>query len=125
MIIRKLLLGASIAAVASSAAFAADLIIPTTPQPIMQTSSGFDWEGLYIGARAGALFADDVTVGAVGAVAGVNFIPADPILAGRHPMLSGRRATAEEVAAAIAHLASPEAGSTTGTAYLMDGGAAA
>lgn len=50
---------------------------------------------------------------------------ADPARLARHPMLSGRRATAEEVAAAIAHLASPEAGSTTGTAYLLDGGAAA
>ncbi|HWJ62917.1 MAG TPA: SDR family NAD(P)-dependent oxidoreductase [Acidimicrobiales bacterium] len=43
----------------------------------------------------------------------------------RHPMLSGRRATAAEVAAAVAHLASEESGSTTGLAYLLDGGAAA
>ena len=82
MFVRSLAIGVSAAALMVGGAQAADLIIPTTPQPIMQTSSGFDWEGLYIGARAGALFADDVTVGAVGAVAGVNFIPADPILLG-------------------------------------------
>lgn len=43
----------------------------------------------------------------------------------RHPMLTGRRATAEEVAAAVAHLAAPEAGSTTGAVLVVDGGAAA
>lgn len=43
----------------------------------------------------------------------------------RHPMLTGRRATAEEIAAAIDHLASPEAGSTTGAVLRIDGGAAA
>lgn len=49
----------------------------------------------------------------------------DPSRFDRHPMLSGRRATAAEVAAAVVHLASDEAGSTTGLAYLLDGGAAA
>ncbi|MFB4277375.1 SDR family NAD(P)-dependent oxidoreductase [Nonomuraea sp. MTCD27] len=38
----------------------------------------------------------------------------------RQPM--GRLVSAEEVAAAIAYLASPEAGSTTGTALAVDGG---
>jgi NAD(P)-dependent dehydrogenase (short-subunit alcohol dehydrogenase family) len=50
---------------------------------------------------------------------------ADPARLGRHPMLIGRKATADEVAAAVAHLASPEAGATTGTVLLVDGGAAA
>ena len=36
----------------------------------------------------------------------------------------GRLVTAEEVAAAIVHLASPAAGSTTGTALPVDGGMA-
>lgn len=43
----------------------------------------------------------------------------------RHPMLLGRLATADEIAAAIAFLASPESGSTTGTVLAIDGGAAA
>ncbi|MGI5287250.1 SDR family NAD(P)-dependent oxidoreductase [Nonomuraea polychroma] len=41
-------------------------------------------------------------------------------LSARQPM--GRLVSAEEVAAAIAYLASPEAGSTTGTALAVDGG---
>ncbi|WP_035839789.1 SDR family NAD(P)-dependent oxidoreductase [Kitasatospora azatica] len=43
-------------------------------------------------------------------------------LNGRQP--TGRLVTAEEVAAAIAYLASPAAGSTTGTALAVDGGMA-
>lgn len=43
-------------------------------------------------------------------------------LSGRQP--TGRLVTAEEVAAAIAYLASPAAGSTTGTALAVDGGMA-
>jgi meso-butanediol dehydrogenase / (S,S)-butanediol dehydrogenase / diacetyl reductase len=50
---------------------------------------------------------------------------ADPGRLARHPMLIGRKATADEVAAAVAHLASPEAGATTGAVLLLDGGAAA
>jgi 2-keto-3-deoxy-L-fuconate dehydrogenase len=41
-------------------------------------------------------------------------------LTARQPM--GRLVTAEEVAAAIAYLASPLAGATTGTALAVDGG---
>ena len=41
-------------------------------------------------------------------------------LSARQPM--GRLVTAEEVAAAIAYLASPLAGATTGTALAVDGG---
>jgi NAD(P)-dependent dehydrogenase (short-subunit alcohol dehydrogenase family) len=43
----------------------------------------------------------------------------------RHPSLIGRKVTADEVAAAVVHLASPEAGSTTGAVLRVDGGAAA
>lgn len=43
-------------------------------------------------------------------------------LSGRQP--TGRLVTSEEVAAAIAYLASPAAGSTTGTALAVDGGMA-
>jgi NAD(P)-dependent dehydrogenase (short-subunit alcohol dehydrogenase family) len=50
---------------------------------------------------------------------------ADPDRLGRHPSLIGRMVTADEVAAAVAHLASPEAGSTTGAVLRIDGGAAA
>lgn len=41
-------------------------------------------------------------------------------LCARQPM--GRLVTADEVAAAVAHLASPSSGSTTGTALAVDGG---
>ncbi|MEU3996950.1 SDR family oxidoreductase [Streptomyces fungicidicus] len=43
-------------------------------------------------------------------------------LEGRQP--TGRLVTAQEVAAAVVHLASPAAGSTTGTALAVDGGMA-
>ena len=82
MAIRSLLLGASIAVVASVSAQAADLIIPTTPEPIYE-AAGFSWDGLYAGIEAGGIFADDVdTTGLVGGVVGVNFTVADPILVG-------------------------------------------
>jgi outer membrane immunogenic protein len=93
MFVRSLAIGVSAAALMVGGAQAADLIIPTTPQPIYQPSAGFDWEGLYIGARLGGQFVgdlagdyagnlDNVTNGVVGAAVGVNFIPADPILLG-------------------------------------------
>jgi outer membrane immunogenic protein len=91
MFVRSLAIGVSAAALMVGGAQAADLIIPTTPQPIME-SYGFDWEGLYIGARVGGQFvgttgyvtapAAATTNGVIGAVAGVNFIPADPLLVG-------------------------------------------
>ncbi|MDF2798743.1 MAG: hypothetical protein K0R85_1487 [Devosia sp.] len=82
MAIRSLLLGASIAVVASVGAQAADLIIPTTPEPIYE-AAGFSWDGLYAGIEAGGIFADDVdTTGLVGGIVGVNFTVADPIVVG-------------------------------------------
>nr|MBF0685521.1 outer membrane beta-barrel protein [Pseudomonas sp.] len=82
MAIRSLLLGASIAVVASVGAQAADLIIPTTPEPIYE-AAGFSWDGLYAGIEAGGIFADgDDTTGLVGGIVGVNFTVADPIVVG-------------------------------------------
>jgi outer membrane immunogenic protein len=92
MFVRSLSLGVAAAALLAGGAQAADLIIPTTPQPIYE-AAGFDWEGLYIGARAGgqwtgsdaSLYAGtpvNTTSGVLGAAVGVNFIPMDPILLG-------------------------------------------
>ncbi|MET3897081.1 outer membrane immunogenic protein [Devosia sp. UYZn731] len=86
MFVRSLSLGVAAVALLSSGAMAADLIIPTTPQPIYE-SAGFSWDGLYAGVEAGGVFADDVagvsnSRGLVGAVVGVNFTVADPIVLG-------------------------------------------
>ncbi|KKB78020.1 hypothetical protein VW35_12985 [Devosia soli] len=92
MFVRSLSLGVAAAAVMVGGAQAADLIIPTTPQPIYE-SAGFDWEGLYAGARIGAQWVGtndygnipagaSITQGVVGAAVGVNFIPVDPFLLG-------------------------------------------
>src|SRR5690606_937144 len=55
MFVRSLTLGVAAAALLVGGAQAADLIIPTTPQPIYE-AAGFDWEGLYVGVRAGGQF---------------------------------------------------------------------
>ena len=92
MFVRSLALGISAAAVMVGGAQAADLIIPTTPEPIY-APAGFDWEGLYIGARLGGQFVgaagaayggatSSTTYGVIGAAVGVNFIPVDPVLLG-------------------------------------------
>ena len=86
MFVRSLAIGVSAAALMVGGAQAADLIIPTTPQPVY-TPAGFDWEGLYAGARIGGSFADDVAGvnvngGVIGAAVGVNFLPMDPFLVG-------------------------------------------
>ena len=95
MFVRSLAIGVSAAALMVGGAQAADLIIPTTPQPVY-TPAGFDWEGLYVGARiGGAWIGEGNTYGSVvnggtgnagaftlGAAAGVNFIPVDPFLLG-------------------------------------------
>lgn len=90
MFVRSLSLGVAAAALMVGGAQAADLIIPTTPQPIY-APAGFDWEGLYVGARVGGQFtganpygnqAINTTSGVLGAAVGVNFIPVDPVLLG-------------------------------------------
>ncbi len=92
MFVRSLSVGVAAAALMVGGAHAADLIIPTTPQPIY-APAGFDWEGLYVGARVGGQFiganagtygaaSNSTTYGVVGAAVGVNFIPVDPILLG-------------------------------------------
>lgn len=92
MFVRSLAIGASAAALMVGGAHAADLIIPTTPQPVYE-AAGFDWEGLYVGARIGGQWTNDngnyvnSNVGSqtnlvLGAAAGVNFIPVDPLLLG-------------------------------------------
>lgn len=85
MFVRSLSLGVAAVALLSSGAMAADLIIPTTPQPIYE-SAGFSWDGLYAGVEAGGLFNDGIgnndTRGLIGAVVGVNFTVADPIVLG-------------------------------------------
>nr|WP_314257110.1 hypothetical protein [uncultured Devosia sp.] len=86
MLVRSLALGVAAVALLSSAANAADLIIPTSPEPIYE-AAGFDWEGLYAGARIGGVFADDAlgdteTNLSLGGAVGVNFLPADAFLLG-------------------------------------------
>jgi outer membrane immunogenic protein len=87
MFVRSLSLGVAAAALLASGAQAADLFIPTTPEPIYE-SAGFSWDGLYAGVNLGAQFFDDegldvdTTQLLLGAAVGVNFIVADPILLG-------------------------------------------
>ncbi|HEY0034373.1 MAG TPA: hypothetical protein VGB81_14005 [Devosia sp.] len=89
MFVRSLSLGVAAAALLVGGAQAADLIIPTTPQPIYE-SAGFSWDGLYVGIEAGGLFNDfgagslpsDTTQGVIGGIVGVNFTVADPIIVG-------------------------------------------
>ena len=94
MFVRSLSIGVAAVALMASGAQAADLIIPTTPEPIYE-SAGFSWDGLYAGVQVGGVFTDivavdgagvvvddDLTFGVVGAHVGANFIVADPILVG-------------------------------------------
>ena len=83
MVIRCFTCGVAAIALLSSTAQAADLIIPTTPAPIME-SAGFSWDGLYAGVQFGGLFyaAPTMAYGNIGIHAGVNFIVADPIMLG-------------------------------------------
>jgi outer membrane immunogenic protein len=81
MTLRALLVGVSIAALGTAAASAADLYIPTTPQPIYE-AAGFDWDGLYAGVRVGGESYNNIGYGVIGGAIGVNFIPVDPFLLG-------------------------------------------
>ncbi|KQN76961.1 porin family protein [Devosia sp. Leaf64] len=69
------------ALLSTAAVSAADLIIPTSPEPIYE-AGGFSWEGLYVGARAGGQWFTASTYGVVGGVAGFNFMPADSVVLG-------------------------------------------
>lgn len=80
MFVRSVFLGVAAALIVGGAQ-AADLLIPTTPQPIYE-AAGFSWNGLYAGFHGGAQFDELLTVGVIGAHAGVNFIVAEPILLG-------------------------------------------
>jgi outer membrane immunogenic protein len=82
MFVRSLSLGVAAAALLVGGAQAADLIIPTTPQPIYE-SAGFSWDGLYAGVNLGGQFSDDDDAQfLLGGAVGVNFMVADPILLG-------------------------------------------
>jgi outer membrane immunogenic protein len=74
-------------ALVSSSAFAADLIIPTTPQPIIVTSSGFAWDGFYAGVQGGGIWSNNTGVsnsgsGILGAHVGYNYVVSAPFLVG-------------------------------------------
>ena len=58
MFVRSLSLGVAAAALLVGGAQAADLIIPTTPQPIYE-AAGFSWDGMYAGVNLGGQFAED------------------------------------------------------------------
>lgn len=87
MIVRSLTLGVAAVALMTAGAQAADLIIPTTPEPIYE-SAGFSWDGMYAGVNLGAQFSDDegldidTTQILLGGAVGVNFTVADPIILG-------------------------------------------
>ena len=86
MFVRSLSLGVAAAALLVGGAQAADLIIPTTPQPIYE-SAGFSWDGLYAGVNLGGQFSEDGVGDSssqflLGGAVGVNFMVADPILLG-------------------------------------------
>ena len=82
MFVRSISLGVVAAALMASGAHAADLMIPTTPAPMLAETSGFAWDGLYAGVQGGGDWFDDATRGTIGGVVGVNYIVADPILLG-------------------------------------------
>jgi outer membrane immunogenic protein len=89
MFVRSLTLGVAAVALMASGAQAADLFIPTTPEPIIVSEPSFGWDGLYAGVEAGGFFYDDAdgstpgdTFGVIGGVVGANFIAFDPILVG-------------------------------------------
>ena len=82
MFVRSLTLGVAAVALMASGAQAADLFVPTTPEPVYTAPAAFSWEGLYTGVELGGFFYDDETYGVVGGIVGANFIPVDPILVG-------------------------------------------
>jgi len=91
MFVRSLSIGVAAVAIMASGAQAADLFIPTAPQPIYE-AAGFSWDGLYAGVQVGGVFTNideaapgtetDLSFGVIGAHVGANFTVADPILVG-------------------------------------------
>ena len=77
---RKLALATAAIALTGSAAMAADLYIPETPMPIVE-SAGVGFEGLYAGVQLGGYYEDEDTQLMIGGVIGYNFASA-PVLAG-------------------------------------------
>ncbi|MDP3316311.1 MAG: hypothetical protein Q8M47_09625 [Devosia sp.] len=78
---RKLALATAAFALTGSAAMAADLYIPETPMPIVE-SAGVGFEGLYAGVQLGGFGAENAdTTALVGGVVGYNFA-VSPILVG-------------------------------------------
>jgi outer membrane immunogenic protein len=79
--LRSIVIAAAAVAATGSAALAADLSIPSTPAPIVE-SAGVGFEGLYAGVQLGGYFAEDSDTQAVlGGVIGYNFT-ADSLLVG-------------------------------------------
>jgi outer membrane immunogenic protein len=79
--LRTLVLAAVAVAATGSAAVAADLLVPATPAPIVE-SANVGFEGLYAGVQLGGSFVEDVDTQAVlGGVIGYNFTT-DPVLVG-------------------------------------------
>lgn len=87
---RSLVLGVSAAVLLAGAAQAADLYIPSTPQPIVE-SAGFNWEGLYVGVQGGVIGSvnsdsdsdsDSDNAGLVGLHVGANFLASSSFLLG-------------------------------------------
>lgn len=82
MTLRHFALSAVALTLMGSTAFAADLSIPSTPEPIVP-EAGFNWDGLYLGVQGGGYFEDGYdTQGFIGGVVGVNVVVADPIVLG-------------------------------------------
>lgn len=81
MSLRLVALSAFATALMGTAAFAADLTIPASPEPILD-SEGLSWEGLYIGAIGGGYSEDGDAQGFIGGVIGGNVYVADPIFVG-------------------------------------------
>ena len=81
MSLRLVALTALATALMGTTAFAADLTIPASPEPILD-SEGLSWEGLYIGAIGGGYSEDGDAQGFIGGVIGGNVYVADPVFVG-------------------------------------------
>jgi outer membrane immunogenic protein len=85
MLLRSIAMAGLALGFAVTTASAADLIIPSEPEPVMDDMSGtgFDWAGMYVGAEAGGLIYDeDYRYGLAGLNVGVNMMATDNLLVG-------------------------------------------